>query len=489
MSIPRFLADLAIIQKLSDLPNSTEGLTAAELKARFDAAGLATQKFINEQLVPSITADNIPFTATNEIAAANIYDAILNVHSQVRDAATGAIANGSVTTEKLSNELMERVFGGRPWVSIDTPDSADNVAAGFPIGQLWLRPRFTVTNAATDAWTASGCSVAAIEHGFTITGTNTVASVMATQTLANLGIEGDRVFVLFDVLDRDSEITGMTVSLNGADAVDAMSGGVFETNLLASGALQVQFGANWPSTSLADGSVTIANYSVVNVTKVLRQMSEAKDMANWASYLTALQPITTHTSAAEVFIQASNGQWWPFGFETLAVSRGGTGLNAVESGALLVGTGGEAMQALAPGADGTMLLMENGQPKWVSPNDNLPTLGFLQFASGTYKGNEKARTVTLSVTPKLLFIKGNVQKKNIYNRPELSPATEMLLSGEKITGTSLHEEGSPNSSSYELTSYKSYIELSGNSLEFTSNEYTPKYLNVSGETYNWIALY
>lgn len=53
-----FPDDLAIISDLDDEPNDVGGLTAAELKAKFDEAGLTIQKYINEKLVPEVlTAD------------------------------------------------------------------------------------------------------------------------------------------------------------------------------------------------------------------------------------------------------------------------------------------------------------------------------------------------------------------------------------------------------------------------------------------------
>lgn len=54
---PRLLplaADLNIIQALDDEPNDVGGLTAAELKAKFDEAGLTIQKYINESLIPQV---------------------------------------------------------------------------------------------------------------------------------------------------------------------------------------------------------------------------------------------------------------------------------------------------------------------------------------------------------------------------------------------------------------------------------------------------
>ncbi len=46
--------DLKIITKLEDEPNDVGGLTAAELKAKFDEAGGIIQKFINEVLLPEL---------------------------------------------------------------------------------------------------------------------------------------------------------------------------------------------------------------------------------------------------------------------------------------------------------------------------------------------------------------------------------------------------------------------------------------------------
>jgi len=247
MSIPKLTTDLAVIQKLSDLPNSTEGLTAAQLKAKFDEAPLAIQKWLNENLIPSLTAENIPFTATSEIDADNLADAIQDVHSQVRDASSGSIVNGSVTTAKLSPELLERVYGGRPWTGLDTPGSAQNPNTDFPIGQIWLRPAFIAVNAAGENWVTSGCTTAAGENRLTVTGNNTVQIATAMQSMANIGQDGDRVYVLFGIENKDSEIAALTVSLNSGEEQDAAAG-VFSGTLVG-GALTVQFSATWPSTS------------------------------------------------------------------------------------------------------------------------------------------------------------------------------------------------------------------------------------------------
>lgn len=52
--IRKMTDDLAVIQKLGDEPNDVGGLTAANLKAKFDEAALAIQTYINETLIPDI---------------------------------------------------------------------------------------------------------------------------------------------------------------------------------------------------------------------------------------------------------------------------------------------------------------------------------------------------------------------------------------------------------------------------------------------------
>lgn len=52
--IPGLDDDLANISKLADEPNDSDGLSAAELKAKFDQAGLTIQDYINTKLIPAV---------------------------------------------------------------------------------------------------------------------------------------------------------------------------------------------------------------------------------------------------------------------------------------------------------------------------------------------------------------------------------------------------------------------------------------------------
>lgn len=54
MAIQQFTEDLNIIARLGDRPGEDNGLSTAQLKAKFDEAALKIQKFLNEQLIPNI---------------------------------------------------------------------------------------------------------------------------------------------------------------------------------------------------------------------------------------------------------------------------------------------------------------------------------------------------------------------------------------------------------------------------------------------------
>lgn len=56
MAISEFSEDMDIIAALSDLPNATDGLSAAQLKAKFDEGGNAVKTYLNDTLVAGVNA-------------------------------------------------------------------------------------------------------------------------------------------------------------------------------------------------------------------------------------------------------------------------------------------------------------------------------------------------------------------------------------------------------------------------------------------------
>lgn len=105
MALAEFQDDLNIIQKLDDEPNDVGGLTAAELKAKFDEAGLTIQNWLNTVLLPALVAANLGFQATTDIPAKTVQAAIENVQEQVKQATIAAVPNGSINYIKLANDV------------------------------------------------------------------------------------------------------------------------------------------------------------------------------------------------------------------------------------------------------------------------------------------------------------------------------------------------------------------------------------------------
>ena len=56
MALTTLTAEVANVSALSDQPNDNDGLSAAELKAVFDAAGVAIKTFLNDIHIPEVEA-------------------------------------------------------------------------------------------------------------------------------------------------------------------------------------------------------------------------------------------------------------------------------------------------------------------------------------------------------------------------------------------------------------------------------------------------
>ena len=79
MGISKFSYDMDIISRLSDAPNVDDGLTASQLKAKFDEGGKAVKEYINNTLTEEIDAKTV---------------------------GTDNISDGAVTPEKLSEAYV-----------------------------------------------------------------------------------------------------------------------------------------------------------------------------------------------------------------------------------------------------------------------------------------------------------------------------------------------------------------------------------------------
>lgn len=72
MAFEKFNKDMKIISSLDDEPNDVGGLTAAELKAKFDEGGEAIKRYINDTLIPAVVADGATEEHRAEAEAARV---------------------------------------------------------------------------------------------------------------------------------------------------------------------------------------------------------------------------------------------------------------------------------------------------------------------------------------------------------------------------------------------------------------------------------
>lgn len=107
--IPELTADMEVIQKLGRRPNTDDGLTEAGFKAKFDEAGIAIKKFINEKVVPAINdyvistdglLDRSGGTMTGDIAMGGNNVTGLGAPSDNADAANKSYVDTSLTSVK-----------------------------------------------------------------------------------------------------------------------------------------------------------------------------------------------------------------------------------------------------------------------------------------------------------------------------------------------------------------------------------------------------
>ena len=114
MAYTTFDTDVRNIQKLGDQPNDTDGLSADELKALFDKAGVDLKDFINSTMLPEIF-DSVEAAAKGisqeGVPGSSIRDNTITSNKLCKDennqaVSTATIQNQAVTLGKLSSQLQ-----------------------------------------------------------------------------------------------------------------------------------------------------------------------------------------------------------------------------------------------------------------------------------------------------------------------------------------------------------------------------------------------
>ena len=106
--LTKLTSDLDIISMLDNEPNDVGGLTAEELKAKFDEGANLIKQYINEVLIPELASEigaaNIGITRVPGITGAeDVQAALEKLETQMGDITQGAVADSSITTAKLAD--------------------------------------------------------------------------------------------------------------------------------------------------------------------------------------------------------------------------------------------------------------------------------------------------------------------------------------------------------------------------------------------------
>lgn len=106
MAFTQVSKDMDIIAALDDEPNDVGGLTAGQLKAKFDEGGKALKTYINGTLLTELESStggaNIGISATG-ITATKLNGALAELKTAVDAATVGTLPNGSVTTNIIQD--------------------------------------------------------------------------------------------------------------------------------------------------------------------------------------------------------------------------------------------------------------------------------------------------------------------------------------------------------------------------------------------------
>lgn len=131
MSLPKMTTPVNNISLLDDLPNAVGGLSAAELKARFDKAGGDIQTFLNETLIPAIEQMGVAEGTARDEAIQAAIDA-LELDTTVENLQKAIVAAESRSKEYADTKDAANLAAAKQYAdgkAVDAANAAVNAAA------------------------------------------------------------------------------------------------------------------------------------------------------------------------------------------------------------------------------------------------------------------------------------------------------------------------------------------------------------------------
>lgn len=139
MAYKRLTDDLNVIQKLDTEPNDIGGLSADELKAKFDEAVNIVKTYINEVLLPAMEgnegANNVGIETISAISTAtNVQDALIQIVQLIQGVSQGSVPDGSITSQKLADAAVTAAKMAEN--AVDSPNISDNAITTAKLAAL-----------------------------------------------------------------------------------------------------------------------------------------------------------------------------------------------------------------------------------------------------------------------------------------------------------------------------------------------------------------
>jgi len=195
MSFTRFTEETGNISALSDRPNDMEGLSASELKARFDKAGNDVKEYINDELLPALeattAAGNIGIAAITGLVANTVQEALQALFTALQDVTLGDIPDGSIGTAKMADDAIteDKLDDG----TVTTAKLADGAATEGKIGTGAVTTAKLGNASVTSEKIAAG-AVSDGKIGAAAVGTdNLKSSAVTTAKIADANVTTDKI--------------------------------------------------------------------------------------------------------------------------------------------------------------------------------------------------------------------------------------------------------------------------------------------------------
>ena len=128
MAIDKFTKNMDIIAALDNEPNDTGGLTAEQLKEKFDEGGKAIKEYLNETVAPAIDRQEADAAALKEVKHTHSNKSLLDTYDQTEENLADAVA-------KKHSHHNKAVLDGIAAVTQELGAAADRVPSEAAVSE------------------------------------------------------------------------------------------------------------------------------------------------------------------------------------------------------------------------------------------------------------------------------------------------------------------------------------------------------------------